>query len=91
MSDEPAADAGPADGGVEWIVTVEETYREQIGDVTAALESAGLRVERVLKTLGIVCGSADGDCRVVFARVEGVASVDAQRRVRIAPPDSDLQ
>ncbi|WP_102158092.1 ketohydroxyglutarate aldolase [Zhihengliuella halotolerans] len=88
---EEQTNEGTPPGDVEWIVTVEEKYRAQIGDVTAALESAGLRVDRVLKTLGIVCGSAGGDCRVVFASIEGVASVDAERSIRIAPPDSDVQ
>jgi len=88
---EEQTNEGSTPGVVEWIVTVEEPYRARIGDVAAALESAGLRVERVLKTLGIVCGRAGGDCRVVFARVEGVASVDVERAVRIAPPDSDVQ
>lgn len=88
---EERTDGGPPSGDVEWIVTVEESYRGQIGEVTAALESAGLHVERVLKTLGIVCGSGDADCRVALSHIEGVASVDADRTVRIAPPDADLQ
>ncbi|GAB3676935.1 hypothetical protein GCM10027591_17810 [Zhihengliuella somnathii] len=76
---------------VEWIVTLREDYLEQIGDVTAELESAGLRVERVLKRLGVVCGAADDRCRAALEHVDGVASVEVQRRVRLSPPDSTLQ
>ncbi|MBG6084055.1 hypothetical protein [Zhihengliuella flava] len=76
---------------LEWVVTVDEAYVGRIGDVTAQLESAGLRVERVMKRLGIVCGAADGECRAALEHVTGVASVEVQRRVRLAPPDSSLQ
>lgn len=72
-------------------MTLREDYLEQIGDVTANLELAGLRVERVMKRLGVVCGAADDECRAALEHVAGVESVEVQRRVRLAPPDSSLQ
>ena len=50
-----------------------------------------MRVEQVLGSLGMVTGSV-GEARVpALESVDGVVSVDEQRRYRLPPPDADIQ
>lgn len=76
---------------VEYIVTVQSQYLDRVQEVTEHLESAGLKVERVLGTLGQIVGRAEEAKRPTLAGVEGVQSVDPDRQFRIAPPDSEIQ
>lgn len=73
------------------IVTLRADRLAQIDDATEKLQAAGMIIENVLKTLGQVTGRVDPESVEVLRRVEQVESVSAQRTMRIAPPDSDIQ
>ncbi|GAA3321722.1 hypothetical protein [Paeniglutamicibacter sulfureus] len=88
MGDDPGQQ--PAET-VGYIVTVQSQYLGRVEEVTGQLESAGMTVERVLGTLGQIIGRAEEAKRTTLAGVEGVQSVDPERRFRINPPDSDIQ
>lgn len=76
---------------VGYIVTVQNQYLGRVKEVTEMLESAGMRVDRVLGTLGQIIGRAEETTRPTLAGVEGVQSVDPARQFRISPPDSEIQ
>ncbi|MEQ3553797.1 hypothetical protein WIS52_25260 [Pseudonocardia nematodicida] len=63
----------------------------EIDDVVAACTSAGMRVEKVLRAVGVVVGTCDGDRTTALSEVTGVGSVEPDREVRLPPPDSDVQ
>lgn len=63
-----------------------------IDAVAAALERAGLRVNEVMGTVGVITGTADGAARFpAFEALDGVESVEVARKVQLPPPDSPLQ
>jgi hypothetical protein len=72
-------------------VSVDDARLNRVSEVARALEKAGLKVEEELATIGVITGEID-DAKVDDVhRVEGVAHVEAEREVRIAPPESDIQ
>lgn len=72
-------------------VTVEDSHLAVMEEVAQQLRARGMRVERVLYSVGIITGCApDQDCSALGA-VEGVGSVDEQQHFRIPPPGSDVQ
>lgn len=62
-----------------------------IDDVVNGLQTAGLQVEKVLRAVGVVVGTCDDDQRRALTEVTGVGSVEPDREIRLAPPDSDVQ
>jgi hypothetical protein len=72
-------------------VTVGDEHRERLEGVVERLRAAGLEVEQVLGTLGIVTGSAPAEALDALRGVEGVASVDQQLTHRLPPPDAPVQ
>jgi len=87
----------------QWIITVEDDHQDGIDQVVAELESAGLVVDRVLRSLGQITGHTEDagaedevDAAMapeaqVFSSVIGVASADGAQRHSIAPPDAEVQ
>ena len=71
------------------IVTVDDEHIAVLGDVVERLRERGMTVDDVLESVGIVTGSTDDVD--ALAGVEGVLSVDVERRVDIAPPDAEIQ
>jgi len=71
-------------------VTVTTDGRD-IDETVESLRSAGMTVTAVHREIGVVSGSvapADRDALVV---VRGVAGVESDRAMEIAPPDADVQ
>lgn len=62
-----------------------------IDDVATALGAAGLRVEKVLRGVGVIVGSCDESRRAALAEVTGVDAVEPDRQVRLPPPGSDIR
>jgi hypothetical protein len=59
--------------------------------VVQRLREAGMKVEQVLETLGVVTGSAPASHRSRIEAVPGVVSVEPEGSFRLPPPDSDVQ
>lgn len=76
---------------LSWIVTVDQQRAARLDDAVADLQAAGLRVNRVLTSLGMIQGRATEQQRDALAAVDGVVSVDVEREHRISPPDADVQ
>ena len=71
-------------------VTVTTDGRD-IDAMVESLRSAGLKVTTVHREIGVVSGSVDPADRDSLARVPGVAGVESDRAMEIAPPDSEVQ
>ena len=72
-------------------ITIDDAHLEQIDQVTEALKSAGLEVEQTLSTLGIVTGTIDPEKLSSLSEVTGVDSVESDKPIQLAPPDSEAQ
>ena len=71
-------------------VTVTTDGRD-IDATVESLRSAGLTVSTVHREIGVVSGTVDPADRDSLARVPGVAGVESDRAMEIAPPDSEVQ
>ncbi|TQM13967.1 ketohydroxyglutarate aldolase [Pseudonocardia kunmingensis] len=72
-------------------VSVADDALDRIDDVVTALEGGGMRVEHVLRPLGVITGSAEDTQLQALGAVTGVAAVEPQRTVQLPPPESDVQ
>lgn len=72
-------------------VTVSDDHVDQIDDVAERLRTAGMRVEQVLRSVGIITGVVDQTRRGSIAATPGVAAVEDETAVQLAPPESDIQ
>ena len=71
---------------------IADDHVERIGDVAAALQTAGLRLGEVLAATGVVTGSvADAAAMDSLRAVEGVEAVEPVQEVFIPPPDAPVQ
>lgn len=72
-------------------VAVEDSYINKIQEVAQKLQSAGMNIEQVLNTVGIITGSCDSEKVESLSQIEGVSHVERSREYKLAPPESDLQ
>lgn len=72
-------------------VVIRQDQSDRVEDIAAQLRSAGMQVERVLATLGMITGSVAEGQRSTLEHIEGVGSVSEERTVQIAPPDAEIQ
>ena len=72
-------------------VSVVENHLDQFDEVVRRLEKAGLKVQQRLGAAGVVSGSIDPAKVDNLEKVTGVASVERSRRIRIPPPESEIQ
>ncbi|HIK07948.1 MAG TPA: ketohydroxyglutarate aldolase [Trichormus sp. M33_DOE_039] len=72
-------------------VAVEDSYMDKIQEVAQKLQSAGMNIEQVLNTVGIITGSCDSEKEESLSQIEGVSHVERSREYKLAPPESDLQ
>jgi hypothetical protein len=70
------------------VVTV--TQGCHINDVARDLKAAGLEVEGVLNTIGVVTGRAPAKSVARLRKVRGVADVSLDHTVDIGPPDAPI-
>lgn len=73
---------------IESVIVTVSGEAEPVAD---GLRAAGMTVERVLGTVGIVTGSVEAERRASLAAVPGVVAVELDRPVRLAPPDAEIQ
>ncbi|MGR7025451.1 hypothetical protein [Geodermatophilus sp. URMC 62] len=72
-------------------VTVDDRHLAEVETVAQALRDTGMQVERVLGTVGVITGRAPAAARPALLAVDGVSSVDEQRRVQLPSPDAPVQ
>ena len=74
---------------IDVTVLVADDHLDTIGDVAAALQEAGLRLQATMPATGVITGAAEDPA--ALAGVPGVAAVETARDLRVPPPDSPLQ
>ncbi len=74
----------------EQSVTVTTDGRD-IDATVESLRAAGLTVTEVHREIGVVSGTVAPADRESLDGVPGVAAVESDRSIEIAPPDSDVQ
>lgn len=72
---------------VSILVTVEAGRRADIDELAERMRAAGMAVEGVLRTVGVVTGTATPAQAAAVARLPGVAAVEPDRPVHTWPED----
>jgi hypothetical protein len=72
-------------------VSVDDEHFEQVDGVAETLKAAGMNVEQVLGSVGIITGSVESERRADIERLPGVGSVEEENTFQIPPPDADIQ
>lgn len=73
------------------MVSVDDGGPDEVATVVAALRKAGMVVDSVEESAGIVLGSVDPDRLEGLKAVRGVDGVEIQRHYSVPPPESDVQ
>ena len=72
-------------------VTIADDHLAQTDEVADRLRAAGVTVDQVLGTVGIITGSVAASERPSIESIPGVAAVEEETSFQIAPPDADIQ
>ena len=72
-------------------VTVADSHAGEIEAVAERLREAGMQVDQVLATLGVITGSVDAAQITALGALPGIAAIEPQTGFQIAPPDADVQ
>ncbi len=72
-------------------VTIDDDHVSRANEVADQLRAAGMTVEQVLGTVGIITGSVESAQRASLEAVPGVAAVEEETTFQIAPPDAEIQ
>ncbi len=72
-------------------IVLEEGHLPKFNEVVRSLKKAGMTVENQLQSTGIVTGSVDEKKIKQLQKVNGVAQIEREHSLQIAPPDSDVQ
>jgi hypothetical protein len=75
--------------GEEVVISVADDRIDDMSTVVEALRAAGLRVDEVLHSVGVVTGTVDGKSLDFLSAVPGVAEVERSQTFQL-PPDPDL-
>jgi hypothetical protein len=76
---------------VRLTLSVSDSHVGQLKKVVQAAKKAGMKVEQQLDALGVLTGSIDEGKVDRLRQIEGVSSVEAEREIRIPPPDRPVQ
>ena len=69
-------------------VSVDSAHLNNLSAVAERLRAAGMNVEQILESIGVLIGSADAARISALAKVEGVANVEAQETYQLPPFES---
>jgi len=72
------------------LLVITLTGERPIHEVAGRLKAAGLTVDQVLTSTGIVTGSAHPDAASRLRKVQGVADVSPDHPVDIGPPGASI-
>jgi hypothetical protein len=75
---------------IQQSITVTTDGRD-IDKTVESLRSAGMTVTAVHREIGVVSGTVAPTERDLLGTVPGVAGVESDRAMEIAPPDADVQ
>jgi hypothetical protein len=73
------------------LISIDTRHLGRMPAVVEELERAGVEVHRSLQSLGTVSGAIEPQKIAAVEGIDGVESVDAERSLRIPPPDSPVQ
>lgn len=69
------------------VISVADDQVDDMASVVEALRHAGLRVDEVLDSVGVVTGTIDGDALGSLSTVPGVLEVERSRVYQLPPDD----
>ncbi|HWC11174.1 MAG TPA: hypothetical protein VG455_08125 [Acidimicrobiales bacterium] len=72
-------------------MTIADDHLGHAEEVAAELRAAGMTVDRVLGTIGLITGSVNPSERPSVEAVPGVAGVEEETTFQVAPPDAEIQ
>ncbi len=72
-------------------VTVTDSHAAALEQLAQRLARAGMQVDEVLAAAGVITGSLPDDRREEIAALDGVAAVEEQLPIQLAPPGADVQ
>lgn len=72
-------------------VTVEDDRMDRIEDLADQLRAAGMQIQQVLGSVGIITGEVTDAQRPAIAQIPGVVSVEGQAEYQLPDPGSDVQ
>lgn len=72
-------------------VTVDEAHVDRLDSVAEELKTAGMDVDQVLGSVGIITGSVAAEHRAALSGLSGVTAVESDQTFQIPPPDAEVQ
>jgi hypothetical protein len=72
-------------------VAIDDAHLSTIQTVAEQLHAAGMAIQQVLPTVGVITGSIDSEQVDRLSQVEGVARVEREQTFQLRPPESDIQ
>jgi hypothetical protein len=78
-------------GKVRLSLSVSDAHAKDLGKIAKAVQKIGMKVEQQLAGLGVITGEIEADKLSALGRIPGVAHVEEERQVGIAPPGSPIQ
>lgn len=76
---------------VNVIVSVDDAHLPDILEVAEDLRKAGVEVEQIMDTIGVITGSCNSQAVSTLAQIAGVAAVEKEQRYQLPPPNSEIQ
>lgn len=73
------------------MVTISEENLSTFDEVAGALRSGGMRIDGMLREIGIIHGQVAADRLARLRKIPGVADVSMERDVQLPPPSSEIQ
>jgi len=72
-------------------VTVHDDHLDRIDAIADQLRAAGMQVDQVLSSTGIITGEVADTQRQTIAGLPGVAAVENEQEFQLPPPDAGIQ
>ncbi|GGS55871.1 MULTISPECIES: ketohydroxyglutarate aldolase [Actinokineospora] len=73
------------------LVVLADSGLARLPEVVAGLEAAGLRVDEVLDSVGVISGAVAVDAVSALAEVDGVEAIEPITTFQLPEPGSDVQ
>ncbi len=70
---------------------VEDSALPRISEIADSCKAAGLTIESVLEAVGVITGAVEESGLDKLRTADGIANLEIQKTVQLAPPDSNVQ